>query len=152
MSGVKYLLPCAEIGSESHDQRCWRAGVNRPTITYVMTAQELGDILMAARESAGRSQEDIAHIACVTGGYYSRLERGKIGDPGVRKLSQVALALGYTSLDKLLGRPIYTAEDLDAMRSEKLRLPAPEEVAIRMEEGQKRAERRKGRSPRPGAP
>lgn len=117
-----------------------------------MTAQELGDILMAARESAGRSQEDIAHIACVTGGYYSRLERGKIEDPGVRKLSQIALALGYASLDKLLGRPIYTAEDLDAMRSEKLRLPAPEEVAIRMEEGQKRAERRKGRSPRPGAP
>lgn len=57
-------------------------------------AIELGERIAAARQRAHMTQQDLADAAQVSKVWVSKLERGLVARPGLRKLNQIAQVLG----------------------------------------------------------
>ena len=78
-----------------------------PTIPAVeISPEELGRRLRAKREETGMSGERLGNLAGLTGATVSRLERGETYDTGYRVISRLAIALGLSGADELLGEPL----------------------------------------------
>ena len=58
----------------------------------------LGERLRAARERAGLTQAELSRRSGVAQGYISQLEAGTHTDPGAKRLSALARALGIAAL------------------------------------------------------
>lgn len=95
---------------------------------------ELGQRVTGERVAKRLSSERLAAKAGLTTGTVSRIEGGRIKDPGYRVLNRVAVALGFKTADELLGRPILSAEDLEVPYVEEMRSPpfvAAERATVR---------------------
>lgn len=62
------------------------------------TLKKLGQVLYAAREAAGLTQQEVATKAEVHVNFYARVERGK-GNPSFEKLQSIMKVLKIKSLD-----------------------------------------------------
>jgi len=91
-------------------------------ITMQEMTEELGRLVAERRDAIGMTQEQLAARIGAKQSYVSQLEKGKIGLPGVKRLSQISFAL-HVSISELLRNSSwpdvsdYVAE-LEAMQKE----------------------------------
>lgn len=67
-----------------------------------MELREVGQAVKRRRDELGWSQEELARRAEVSHSYISKLEGGKLRRPGAGTLHDIAVSLGYKSVDGLL--------------------------------------------------
>lgn len=70
-------------------------------ITMQEMTEELGRLVAARRDAIGMTQDELAARIGSKQSYVSQLEKGKIGLPGIKRLSQISFALGV-SISELL--------------------------------------------------
>ncbi len=91
-------------------------------ITMQEMTEELGRLIASRRDAIGMTQDELAARIGSRQSYVSQLEQGKIGLPGVKRLSQISFALNISISELLMNSSWpdvsdYVAE-LEAMQRE----------------------------------
>lgn len=90
----------------------------------------LGDRVRAARQQHNLSVEALAFRAGMTPGHLSRLERGKVEDPGYRLMSRLAVVLGYSGADAMIGEPVVTESEVGQLLEARLGITPDAEARL----------------------